>query len=136
MSYVCNLFGELSNISMEDFIKLKDRFARHMHLDVFEHKEDNILVIDAGFNSRKKVSWVEKFVYHYIAESIPLGRFEKLYFKDGYFFSCIFFGHKQFEVVRYTMPEQPVWWQGDSIDYIHSLKNRIMELLRKGVVLE
>ncbi|RJP77836.1 MAG: hypothetical protein C4522_14130 [Desulfobacteraceae bacterium] len=136
MSYVCNLFGELTNISLEDVTALKDRFKRHMHLDTFEHKKDQILVIDAGFNNRRKIGWLEKFVYQYIADTIPLGRFEKLYFREGTFFSCIFFGHKQFEIIRYNEPERPEWWQGESISYIHALKDRIMELLRKGAVLD
>jgi len=121
---------------MEDFNTLKDRFRRHMHLDTFEHKEDHILLIDAGFNSRKKVGWLEKFMYQYIANSIQIGHFGKLYFKEGLSFSCIFFGHKQFEIIKYHEPEHPDWWQGESTDYIHSLKDRIMELLRKGAVVQ
>jgi len=136
MSYVCNLFGELSNISMKDFHTLKDRFTRHMHLEIFEHRDDNILVIDAGFNNSKKIGWLEKFLYHHIADSISLGNFGKLYFKDGLFFFCIFFGHKQFEIIKYHEPEHPSWWQGESTDYINSLKDRIMGLLRKGAVVQ
>jgi len=134
MGYICHLFGELTNISIEDFVSLKDRFRRHMHLDTFEHKNDNILVIDAGFNNRRKINWLEKFVYNHIAEVIPEGQFEKLYFKEGQFFSCIFFGHKQFKIIEYQEPENPTWWQGESTDYINSLKDRILDLLRKGAV--
>jgi len=134
MSYICNLYGQLANISIEDFFILKDHFERHMHLDTFEYSDNKILVMDGGFNRRRKISWLEKFVYNHIAECIPERQFGKLYYKEGRFFSCIFFGHKQFEIVEYDEPEHPAWWHGGTTDYINSLKERILDLLRKGVV--
>lgn len=136
MSYACNLFGELTNIAMKDGVELQERFKRHMHLDRFEHRDDRTLIIDAGFNNKRKIGWLEKFVYHYIADTIPAGCFEKLFFREDVFFSCIYFGHKQFEIIRYQEPDHPGWWHGESISYINSLKERILDLLRKGAVPE
>ena len=114
MSNLCILFGEIpvkSERDAKDFLKI---IKRRMFIDTYEYStRKNMLVIDVGFDKLKHINWLEKYVYKKLAECIPDNCFGKLYFKEGQFFSCVYFGNRKFEVIDYELTETPSWWNGN-----------------------
>lgn len=113
MTNICILFGEIPIKSEADAITLKRILERRVYLDTCDYlPERKVLVIDAGFDSLKHIDWIEKYVYKKITELIPEETFGKLYFKEGQFFSCIYFGQGRYHIANYDEPQGPKWYQG------------------------
>ncbi|MBU0992693.1 MAG: hypothetical protein KJ737_09395 [Proteobacteria bacterium] len=116
MSNVCILFGEIHINSEPDAISLKQILERRIYLDTYDYiPEKKILIIDAGFDTLKHINWLEKFVYKKISEYMPENSFGRLYFKEGQFFSCIYFGYQKYHIADYGEPDFPEWWNGKGI---------------------
>ena len=111
MSNICILFGEIPVSSQSDVMDLKKILARRVYLDTFEYQPaQRVLLLDAGFDTLSLINWLEKYVYKKIAELVPKDSYGKLYFKEGQFFSCIYFTHKRHKIVDYQEPCPPDWW--------------------------
>ena len=113
MSNICILFGEIPVSSQPEVMDLKKILARRVYLDTFEYRPaQRILLLDVGFDTLSLINWLEKYVYKKIAELVPKDRYGTLYFKEGQFYSCIYFMHKRYKIVDYQEPGPPEWWRG------------------------
>lgn len=113
MSNLCILFGEILVQSEQDAKDLLKIIKRRMFIDTYNYTPSKkLLVIDVGFDKLKHINWLEKYVYKKLAACVPDEYYGKLYFKEGQFFSCIYFSKAKFQVVDYTPPEGPLWWEG------------------------
>ncbi len=113
MSNICILFGEIPIYSEKDAIDIQKVMKRRMFIDIFQyHPKKKLLVLDAGFDKLKHINWLEKYVYKKISECLPEKMFGKLYFKEGQFFSCIYFSNNRYQVVDYKETLRPDWWKG------------------------
>lgn len=113
MSNICILFGEIPVSSKSGVMDLQKILARRVYLDTFDYQSaGNMLILDAGFDSLGLIGWLEKYVYKKIAQLVPKDAYGRLYFKEGQFFSCVYFTHKRYKIVDYQEPGPPEWWGG------------------------
>ena len=114
MSNLCILFGEILVKTEKDATKIHDILKRRIFVDTFDYQPENqLLILDVGFDKLKIIHWLEKYVYKKFSESMPENAFSRLYFKEGQYLSCIYFGNNMYEIMDYPMPEVPFWWQGE-----------------------
>ncbi|MBF0102163.1 MAG: hypothetical protein HQK77_14770 [Desulfobacterales bacterium] len=132
MGFIYTLYGELSNIVFEDAEALKQYIQGRLCIDTFEYIQNNVLFLNLGFNERATIKWIEKFFYPKIAACHPRGVYNRLYFIEGQFFSCIFFGHHHWEIKEYEEPECPLWWNDHKPDYLKNFKIKLRKLISRA----
>ena len=66
---------------------LKKILARRVYIDTFDYQSADQL-----------------------AALVPKNTGGKLYFKEGQFFSCVYFGYKRYAILDYHEPAPPEWW--------------------------